>query len=944
MASVLAGLDAQAWATFSRLLDEALQCAPDERERWLQDLPAEHAPLKSLLREALGVEQRMQAHPPAEHPRIALDDAYLFQPGASIGPYTLIAPIGRGGMGEVWRATRGEDGPRRDVALKLPHTWLLNASTRLRLSRERDILAGLDHPHIAQLYDAGLAADGQPWLALERIEGEQIDRHCRERQLSLAARLELFLQVLDAVQAAHARLIVHRDLKPSNILVNAAGQAKLLDFGIAKLIDADGTGEATELTQMSGRAATPNYAAPEQLAGDAITVATDIYALGVVLYELLCGKRPFAGRGLRTSARDTPPLASTRIEKAHATECGGLTPRALGRALAGDLDAILSKALAAAPTARYRSIAHFAQDLQRHLHHQPIEARHITRAERARKFVRRHRLALGVAALFVISIGSGLGLSLWQAHEARLAAQRATAEAQRANATRDFLIGVFRESDRSIARDIPAGEIRARDLLDAAASRIGPRLAGQPETQIDLLRTVSEIYSIWKDGERYARASEQLKTLIRQTHGETDPRYIEALLDDATMSIDARELEPARAPLAQARTLIDRAGLQDSRLAALWWFTVSEFDGQDTASSPARIAKLQKAYALYQRHAPNDADVPWVLMMLALEYFRAEDYRQAREYVREGIRIENAKPQGTRNDWVVASLYSYLGVMSNYLGDSAEAERAHALGAQLKRATFGYEDRDYWNDLSAQARMRCWRGDNAAALRGFEDTLAQMRGVDAAVLGDARAWVRLEYGLCELSLGRHAEAIRWLEAAAAIPLTEYMLPVRPEDIRLALGDAYDQAGRTEAARSALHSAYALYLKQETLGNKNVLAARERWGRFLLDHARGDADRRLAAAEFTRVIADAGTRPLLAVAAARAGLARLALQRGDHAAAVQLSQQSLNDLAAVRELHDLREDQHLRLLHADILAATGDAARAAPLRAEAQAALQQLQRL
>src|SRR5882672_2598287 len=286
-------LAASELAQVSRLLDDALELDAADRERWLAALPAEHAMLVPVLRAMLARDADSD-HVLDQAPRLREHneevEGQAVQAGAQVGPYRLIREIGRGGMGTVWLAERADGTLKRQIALKLPRmAWVSGLAERMR--RERDILAVLEHPNIARLYDAGVDTQGRPYLALEYVKGEPIDRYCRAHQLTLAQRLQLFLQVARAVAHAHARLIVHRDLKPSNILVAADGTVRLLDFGIAKLLEGD-TGPATDLTALVGRALTPDYASPEQIKGEPITVASDVYSLGVLLYELLTGERP----------------------------------------------------------------------------------------------------------------------------------------------------------------------------------------------------------------------------------------------------------------------------------------------------------------------------------------------------------------------------------------------------------------------------------------------------------------------------------------------------------------------------------------------------------------------------------------------------------------------------------------------------------------------------
>ena len=340
-------LDARQWATLRQLLDEGLALEPAQRATWLEGLAAPLSDFRPRLRELLaaapGTAHRLLDTLPkvetadfAPAPREAMPER--------IGPYRLLRELGSGGMASVWLAQRSDMLQGRQVALKLPHgEWgaygARSASRRAglaeRMAREREILATLNHPNIASLYDAGVADDGQPYLALEYVEGERIDTYCAQHKLDIPARLRLFLQAARAVAHAHANLVVHRDLKPSNILVNAQGEVRLLDFGIAKLLD-QGVAAETELTQQAGRALTPDYASPEQIRGEAIGTGSDVYSLGVVLYELLTGKRPYR---LGDRSRAALEEAILRVEPKWPSD--DVADRKVQRALRGDIDTIV---------------------------------------------------------------------------------------------------------------------------------------------------------------------------------------------------------------------------------------------------------------------------------------------------------------------------------------------------------------------------------------------------------------------------------------------------------------------------------------------------------------------------------------------------------------------------------------------------------------------------
>jgi serine/threonine-protein kinase len=403
----VASLDPDRWRTLSPYLDRALDFTDaSDREAWLASLRT-HEPLivEELLvllaeHHAAASEGYLEHHAPVL-PGRERQPATLA--GQMIGAYTLIAPIGEGGMGAVWLAERSDGRFERHAAIKFLSIALGQRGAD-RFTREGAILGRLAHPHIAQLADAGVAPGGQPYLILEHVDGEHIDRYCATRALDTGARIRLFLDVLDAVAFAHANLIVHRDLKPSNVLVNRSGQVKLLDFGIAKLIEEEGSAtDATLLTREGGAALTPAYAAPEQITGDPITTATDVYALGVLLYVLITGEHP-AGAN---------PMSAADMVKA-------VVETAPKRLPDGDLGTILGKALKKQPWERYASVTALADDLRRYLNHEPISARPDTLAYRASKFVRRHRVSVAAAASALV----GLSIALYAVNRERAIAQR----------------------------------------------------------------------------------------------------------------------------------------------------------------------------------------------------------------------------------------------------------------------------------------------------------------------------------------------------------------------------------------------------------------------------------------------------------------------------------------------------------------------------------------
>ena len=485
------------------LLDQALELPRAEREPWLATLAGDDADLVPRLRRMLahaGIETDAFMRRPAAAQVQALDEGgpKADMPGDLVGPYRLIEPLGHGGMATVWLAERDDATLQRRVALKLPRVdW--SAALAARMARERDLLAALEHPHIARLYDAGITPQGRPWLAMERIEGETIDLHALTHGLGVKAVVRLALQVCDALAHAHARLIVHRDLKPANILVTPQGQVRLVDFGVGKLLhgdDADVHQQQQQrlhqpLTQQHGGALTLDYASPEQVAGEAVTVATDIYSLGVVLYELLVGERPHHVERRSAAALEQAiltgdvPLASTR--------CGDA---ARAHALRGDLDAVIAKALARRPSRRYATIESMAADLGAYLAGRPVQAQPPTWRYRSMKFVRRHRGKLAGATLVLAALLAGLGTTAWQAQRAERERDRARDELRFAEASDELLRTVLWEgatrpsgthelllrTERQLRqgyRDAPELRARLQLLLSDLLRESGDREAAQ---------------------------------------------------------------------------------------------------------------------------------------------------------------------------------------------------------------------------------------------------------------------------------------------------------------------------------------------------------------------------------------------------------------------------------------------------------------------------------
>jgi eukaryotic-like serine/threonine-protein kinase len=477
----------EAFAEFERLLALEPAARTAELERLRQSQAALYPQVAALLEAGRQAEAAGFLEAPATPPGVTRADPHAPVPGAMLGPYRLERPLGSGGMGEVWLAARADGRYAGQVAIKLLHAVLAHGGLRERFAREGELLARLSHPNIARLLDAGVSAEGVPYLVLEHVAGERLDRWCEKRRLGAAARVRLFLGVCDAVTHAHANLVVHRDLKPSNILVTADGTPKLLDFGIAKLLETESAqGQVTELTRLGGRALTPEYAAPEQIRGEPVTTATDVYSLGVVLYALLSGRRPY-GEEL-----STPHQLERAVLETDPRRLSAAAPSERRRMLRGDLDNILAKALRKLPAERYASVDAFADDLRRYLDFKPVAARPDSFGYRARKFVRRNRLAVAASAAVALAIVAGVAATLWQAQRAQTEAQRAVAETMRLERLQWFL---YKALDRSSPAGGRARPLTLPALVDDILANLDNELPGEPVLQARLLSDLGSMMS-----------------------------------------------------------------------------------------------------------------------------------------------------------------------------------------------------------------------------------------------------------------------------------------------------------------------------------------------------------------------------------------------------------------------------------------------------------------
>jgi serine/threonine-protein kinase len=612
-------IDPESWEAMNRLLDTALDLPEPERLSWIESLPPEYDSFKPRLRELLSLIRSQgylstipKIEPPAQGDE-TLGPRRREKAGDEIGIYRLVREIGKGGMGTVWLAERTDGMVNRPVALKLPRGSWRRELLAGRMAREREILAALDHPNIGRLYDAGFTPGGDPFLALEYVEGQPIDAYCEEQKLDSKARLSLFLQVANAVAHAHGRLVVHRDLKPSNILVTPAGTVRLLDFGIAKILEAGETQE-TEITQLAGRALTPDYASPEQIRGEPIGVASDVYSLGVVLFEILTGSRPYKlERGTRRELEDAILQAEPARPSEVASDLAGR------KALRGEVDTIVLRALTKSKEERYPTVNALAEDIERHLDGRPVLARPDSPWYRATKFARRNRLSVGAGTAVFLALLAGAGVAVWQARVA-------LSEKRRAEQVKEFITAIFRDAN------LEEGEGRsltALDVLDRASDRIQAGLHADPAVRVELLNILGSSLMSLGETEKAETVTDRAVKEARTNLDERDPLALRAKLLSAWVLMYRGKTSEARSHLDEFfRSLDGRPAVPVEDLVLAWRVRCGlEIDAgnREEAVTAGResvrladellpdahpeklLALLELAYAYQQNRQPDEA-------------------------------------------------------------------------------------------------------------------------------------------------------------------------------------------------------------------------------------------------------------------------------------------------------------------------------------------------
>ena len=710
-------INPERWRVLSPYVDQALDIAVEDRPAWLSELSARDATLAADLRSILA------QHDQVRHSQFL--ECAVLQPqsapsasltGQVVGAYRLISRLGQGGTGSVWLAERCDGRFEGRAAVKLLNISLVGRAGEQRFRREGNILARLRHPRIAHLIDAGVSPAGQPYLVLEHVDGKRIDEYCDDRTLSIEARLQLFLDVLDAVAHAHANLIVHRDLKPANVLVSTEGEVKLLDFGIAKLIERDAWSSATTggaLTREGGAVLTPEFAAPEQLSGGAITIATDVYALGVLLYVLLTGRHP-----VRHSHTSPAALIKSILEE-DAPRPSDVAPGKWNRALRGDLDTIVAKAMKKVPAERYSSVTALADDLRRMLRHEPISARPDAVGYRAVRFVRRHS-----AAVATVSAGAVLLSGLIVVHTTRLAAERDRAQRETAKAVKvsEMLMGLLTSADPYAQRE-SSGEPTVRALLDAGARQVQADLASDPDVQAQLLAAMGRTYRRLGLYDKAQQLLEQSLASGQRAFGPEHVRVAETLQSLGVVLADKGDYAGA------ARRLEEALALQRKLLGG---------QHADIAVTLSELGRVYQDEGFNQRAEPL--------------------HREALEMRRKLLGEEHRETAVSLND---------LGSVLRLNGDLSGAEALIRRSLAINLKTRGKDHPNTATTLHDLALIVAARGDYP----GAESMLRQALATERKALGDKHAAVAATFNTLSRVLfeqGRYEDAVSALEDALRI--------------------------------------------------------------------------------------------------------------------------------------------------------------------------------
>lgn len=758
-------MDPDRWAQVKALFDAAQRLDPGTREAFVDERCAEDPTLRnevwSLIRAHAGkgpMDRLMDKMRTSSHRRSGLEAVE----GARVGPYEIVDELGEGGMGRVVLARRADGEFEQQVALKLLGIRFPSPEAKERFLAERQILATLTHPHIARLLDGGITDAGHPYFAMEAVEGQQLDTYCNARQLSVRERLCLVIDVCDAVQYAHQKLVVHRDLKPSNILVTEDGTVKLLDFGIAKLLNPKAVRvQAVPRTRTGRRPMTPHYASPEQVCGRAITTASDVYQLGVVLYELLTGQRPYCVED-RTPAdiqrivcEEDPPRPSKAVWPSSGSSDEvrdrGTSPAELHKTLRGDLDTIVMKALRKEPDRRYDSAEKLADDLRRFLAGRPVSAHPDRWTYRAGKFVRRHRGGVFAGAIvLLLLIGYGITVT-WYSHRTQASLDRAQAEAQKAERVTDFLVGLFERATPYQATGAAApfsDTLATRDLLSQGAERARQELSDQPEIQATLMHTLGRIYRQLGHHEEAASLLQDALAVQDEHLPSTHPDRASTLHERARLlRYEGKKKQAAHLYRESLAIQREHFGTEHPAIAD---------NVRELAIIAARDGRYAQSDSLFREalamrkslHGADHPDVATELHALGLLYILKENAEEAERLLRQSLSIRRRHIEGPHP--LLAETMDRLGQVLVQQGRVHEAEPLIREAREMREELFQRVHPSRAVSLNNMGRLLQEKGDYAAA----DELHAEAQAIYQQLYGPESLDVAST--LFERAKGRHA--------------------------------------------------------------------------------------------------------------------------------------------------------------------------------------------
>jgi serine/threonine protein kinase/tetratricopeptide (TPR) repeat protein len=726
------------WQKIQSLFEEIVDTPPAERAARLASSCKDDAELRNSVESLLASDQRTEdplLNAIGEAAESLLEEHQDRLLGTRIGPYRVMSILGHGGMSTVYRGERDDSQYQQTVAIKVLHHAALHPRLRSRLHSERHILATLDHSSIARLIDSGDLQDGTPYLVMEHVDGESIDVYCDSRTLFVRERLELFVQVCTAVQYAHRNLVVHRDIKAGNIFVTGDGTAKLLDFGIAKLLAPESLSHTLPVTRLQERILTPENAAPEQVLGRPITTATDIYSLGVLLYQLLTGRSPYRLLSYsqlqleRAICMDDPARPSQMVisklsgendaDRSRISDRRGLSPQRLRARLSGDLDAIVAKAMRKEPDRRYPSVEAFADDVNRHLMGRPVLARQGDWRYNAAKFLRRHVLAVVGVAAVILGLIVIAGVTLWQNHRIELARDATAQERDHAQQVSAFLVDVFSQADPFNAQ---GHEPTARELLDRGAQKILSNLSLQPEVRAQLLESIGLAYRRQGLSERAVPLLEQAVAIRREERPLNKHRTAAALANLAQALTDGGHLISAEAYLQQALDMSRSGEDAPSRetgdiLAQFGQFVLN------AKSDPEAATKLStEALSIYRAAIGNqNLSVASALNDLAAVAVWTGDFSLAERYQREAMTVFQATVSRNHPDHAMA--LANLGYILTQRGKYQEAEQVLNEALEIERNVFGANNQHVAQIESHLGILYDRQGESARAIQATQNAV-----------------------------------------------------------------------------------------------------------------------------------------------------------------------------------------------------------------------------